>query len=286
MYPCDEDEQDRLDMFHKLLSEARRGRLHSAPISSAASTVNGPACEGPRILDLGCGTGIWAIDIAKQYLNAEVLGVDLVSMQPPNRPRNCEFQAPRDYESPWWCLGEDSWDLIHLQMGCGSVSNWLNLYRKIFAHLRPGTGYFEQVEIDFEPRADNIILTDQPLDRWYHHLKEATERATKPIAFNLNTEHMLKAAGFVDIRHELVGLPLNTWSPDPHDKRVGRWYNLAFSKSVFSLSLGPLSRVSNWPVEKIKALAEEVESQAYNKEIHAFNFLHIFTARRPGPEDK
>ena len=195
MYPCDEAEQDRLDIFHQLFSEARSQNVHFAPLPMAEDTMEvedehesaTDICEvAPRILDLGCGTGIWAVDMARKYPNAQVLGIDLASMQPQNRPKNCDFQAPRDFETPWF-LGQDSWDLIHLQMGCGSVSSWPTLYRQVFQHLRPGTGYFEQVEIDFEPRPDNLILPDQPLYRWYHHLKEATETGTRPIAFSGNT---------------------------------------------------------------------------------------------------
>ena len=63
MYPCDELEKDRMDIYHKLFTVARRDQLHQAPI---------PQHWEPRILDVGCGTGIWAIDMADQYLNAEV----------------------------------------------------------------------------------------------------------------------------------------------------------------------------------------------------------------------
>ena len=56
MYPCDEPEKDRMDIYHKLFLVARRERLHQAPI---------PENWAPRILDLGCGTGIWAIDMAE-----------------------------------------------------------------------------------------------------------------------------------------------------------------------------------------------------------------------------
>lgn len=51
-------EKDRMDIYHKLFEVARRGALHQAPI-----TVN--PYDPPRILDLGCGTGIWAIDMAE-----------------------------------------------------------------------------------------------------------------------------------------------------------------------------------------------------------------------------
>jgi hypothetical protein len=51
-------------------------------------------------------------------------------------PPNLRFRVPRDYESPW-ALGEESFDLIHLSMACGSVSSWPDLYQKIFAYRPP-----------------------------------------------------------------------------------------------------------------------------------------------------
>lgn len=45
-----------MDIYHKLFLVARRENLHQAPIN--------PNWQ-PRILDLGCGTGIWAIDMAE-----------------------------------------------------------------------------------------------------------------------------------------------------------------------------------------------------------------------------
>jgi tRNA G46 methylase TrmB len=74
MYPCDEQEKDRMDICHKLFLVARREQLHSARLVANY--------ENPRILDLGCGTGIWAIDMADKYPNAEVVGIDLVNIQP------------------------------------------------------------------------------------------------------------------------------------------------------------------------------------------------------------
>lgn len=47
-------------------------------------------------------------------------------------PRNLRFRVPKDFEGPSWALGEDSWDLIHIRQGCGSVSSWPELYQKIF----------------------------------------------------------------------------------------------------------------------------------------------------------
>lgn len=47
-----------MDIYHKLFLVARREQLHQAPITAQQ-------WDQPRILDLGCGTGIWAIDMAE-----------------------------------------------------------------------------------------------------------------------------------------------------------------------------------------------------------------------------
>ena len=58
LQPADplQHEKDRMDIYHKLFAVARRDHLHQAPV---------PQHWEPRILDIGCGTGIWAIDMAE-----------------------------------------------------------------------------------------------------------------------------------------------------------------------------------------------------------------------------
>jgi hypothetical protein len=66
-------------------------------------------------------------------VHPQVLGMDLVNIQPEKIPPNLRFRVPRDYES-LWSLGEDSFDLIHLRMACGSVSSWKELYQRIYRY--------------------------------------------------------------------------------------------------------------------------------------------------------
>jgi methylase of polypeptide subunit release factors len=56
-----------MDLHHEIVLQMLERKLHKAPIAN----------DPQRILDVGTGTGIWAIDMADKYPSAEVLGVDL-----------------------------------------------------------------------------------------------------------------------------------------------------------------------------------------------------------------
>lgn len=60
-----------MDLEHHIFLLLLDGELHLAPVKTPQ-----------RILDLGTGTGIWAIDVADKYPEASVIGTDLSPVQP------------------------------------------------------------------------------------------------------------------------------------------------------------------------------------------------------------
>ncbi|KAI6708842.1 methyltransferase LaeA: variant, partial [Diplocarpon mali] len=265
MFPVDEAEMDRMDIYHKFFSVARREALHTHAFIPNYDS-------GPRILDLGCGTGIWAIDMADKYhaQHAEVVGIDLGLIQPGQIPPNLRF-VQRDIESPWHGLDLDAWDLIHMRMLAGSLSSWPDTYAMIFRHLKPGYGVMEHVEIDMEPRCDDgTAPPNSKLVEWTRLLLDATERAQRPLAFNTQTRAQLQRAGFVDIAEQIIKVPLNPWEKDPHLKDIGRWYNLGLTQGLQALSLGPLTRVRQWTAAEVEALIAEVKREVCSKRHHFY----------------
>jgi tRNA1(Val) A37 N6-methylase TrmN6 len=63
------------DLQHHLFSLTFDGNLVVAPIPKEKVLH--------RVLDIGTGTGIWAIDFADEHPETQVLGVDLSPIQPP-----------------------------------------------------------------------------------------------------------------------------------------------------------------------------------------------------------
>ena len=54
MLPNDETENNRMDMIHEMCLVLLRQKLYLAPIKSPK-----------RVIDLGTGTGMWAVDFGK-----------------------------------------------------------------------------------------------------------------------------------------------------------------------------------------------------------------------------
>ncbi|KAI1378784.1 S-adenosyl-L-methionine-dependent methyltransferase [Hypoxylon crocopeplum] len=178
-----------------------------------------PLPSNPRILDLGCGTGIWVIDMADRHQGrANILGWDLSLIQPLRIPPGVEFQR-RDIEDPWSGVEEGSFDLIHMKMLAGSIGDWATLYSRILRYLKPGTGVFEHVEIDFTPRSEiGDLPEDSPLRIWAHELNEAMERAGRPLTMNPNTVGLLQRLGYVDVEQSSKRVPFNSWPSDAQEK--------------------------------------------------------------------
>ncbi|KAK7984915.1 S-adenosyl-L-methionine-dependent methyltransferase [Apiospora saccharicola] len=263
--PCDDDEQDRQDIQHKFFTVTREddnqdpGRrrsvngLHARPLLCN---------EPPRILDLGCGTGIWCIDMADLYPGASILGWDLSMRMQPKLMASGMQCLPKDITDPTWDLDLNSMDLIHMRLLGGCVSDWCAVYQNVFKHLKPGTGLFEHIEIDYRPFSpDSSLPENSSIEYWTKEVYRAYEQYGKPLFPKDDLPAMLKHLGFTDITHEEQEIPYHPWPEDERLKNIARWFNLSMQSAIPAMSLAPLTRYSNWTLEQVEKLNADVKME-------------------------
>ncbi|KAJ7026663.1 S-adenosyl-L-methionine-dependent methyltransferase [Mycena alexandri] len=119
------EEVSRLDNQHLAFAEYIGNRLSFAPLNTPR-----------RILELGAGTGAWAVQAALMYPDAEVTAVDRISLPPRAIPPNmCFEKLDLTDEFPWKA---NEFDIIHLRFVLFHLPRPVQVLRRIFDLLAPG----------------------------------------------------------------------------------------------------------------------------------------------------
>ncbi|KAF3805989.1 Secondary metabolism regulator laeA [Colletotrichum gloeosporioides] len=212
--PNDETENDRLDLQHHLFRLTFNGRLANAPPSDEGAQVG-------RVLDLGTGTGIWALEFGDEHPEAEILGVDLSPTQPDFVAPNVKFKID-DIEEPW--TYSKKFDYIHSRLLNLSIGNWEVYVKQCFDNLNPG-GYVEFNECDVYPMSnDGSLKSNSAILQSCKLLQEATEQTYgRPLKLMRDLKITFIEAGFVDVQALQFKWPTNPWPKDPRFKELATW---------------------------------------------------------------
>ncbi|OHE91145.1 methyltransferase domain-containing protein [Colletotrichum orchidophilum] len=258
--PNDEKENDRLDLQHNLFIRTFDDRLGTAPPNNRDAKVG-------RALDVGTGSGIWAIDFGDEHPEAEVVGVDLSAVQPAFVPPNVRFEID-DIEEPW--TFSKPFDYIHSRMMTGSISNWKRYLQKCFDNLNPG-GYLELNDIDAVPVSDDGTLTEETsLMKSVRLWSEGLAKFGSPFEEFSRFESVLKDIGFEDVHIQRFKWPTNGWPKDQKHKEIGIWNYENLAPNWEGFLMAPLTRALGWTKDEVLVLAMEARKDFGNRNIHAY----------------
>ncbi|TDZ36735.1 Secondary metabolism regulator LAE1 [Colletotrichum spinosum] len=264
LLPNDEPEQEREDMKHAMCVNVMNGKLHSAPL------------ENPqKIVDIGTGTGIWAIDFGDEYPESDVLGIDLSPIQPDWVPPNVRFMID-DAEAEWvWPAG--SLDFVHARHMCMAVKDWPRLVSQAREALRPG-GWIELQELRFHLQCDDGTMPG-PEGYGYGRFVDACMAGFRsfgidPLAMERNAE-LLRAGGFGGVVERVWKVPIGTWPRDPTLKTIGLYNRSMLVDALQAVSMAPLTRGLRWSAEEVELFLIDVRKSLMNSAIHSYLTFHV-----------
>ncbi|KAA8913405.1 S-adenosyl-L-methionine-dependent methyltransferase [Sphaerosporella brunnea] len=261
--PTDEDdaqkEQDRLDLNHEVLLQQLEGELHKAPLK-----------EPNRILDVGTGTGIWAIDMADKYPSAEVIGIDLSPIQPGWVPPNCKFEV--DDAELDWTYASDSFDFIHCRNLHQGISKWPDVLTQAYRCLKSGA-YIELSEAQSICRSDDgSMKDDNACKRYFDHLVDAMQKMGRPVLADGELEQRLQKAGFTEIKTYSYKQVWGPWPKDPRMKKIGLM-NLLQSETAFhAYGMAVFTRVLGMSGDEADRICKEAYAATKKKDTHMYTF--------------
>lgn len=271
-YAPHDDQQDKaLDINHHMISLILGGKLFLAPLDK----------DPGKVLDIGTGTGIWAIDMAEQFHNSTVIGTDISSISSNRVPANCEFQvedAQLDWPRP-----ENDFDFIHVRHMEGCIDSWPALYQRAFKHLKPG-GWFEHTGFDIQTRSESpLVGPDHIYHKWAGFFFEAGDRIGKTFKYPQNDgmKKDMEAAGFVDIVQKKWSIPIGEWSSDPLLKEVGMYSGLFVKQSLEGWAGFLFKEVLQWENDDIETCIDNMRRELNNLETTPYFDMYVCYGRKP-----
>lgn len=256
--PIDEEELERIDMSHAKYLMLMDKKLFLAPITSTPQ----------RILDIGTGTGIWAIDMADAYPSAEILGLDIAPVQPEWVPPNCRFQID-DVEMPW-TLEHNNYDLIHARDLLLSIRDWPRLVNQAFDHILPG-GYLELQCV--YPKLlcdDGSAPPGNGLETFANYARDASKSMGTPLEACIHYAGYMRAAGFENVTEVRVKIPSVPWPKDKRMKLIGAYEMHNLVRGLSAMSLRMFSKAYGWTQEQTELFLVQVRKDTSNLRYHNY----------------
>ncbi len=195
LLPKDDQEIDRLDRQHYIV----RFMLHENYLA--------PLQAPGRILDVGCGTGRWAIEMAKAFPSAEIVGLDIVKPTPDasQRPSNVLF-LQRDVlkRLPFT---DHIFDYVHMRFLIGALpaANFQSVINELSRVVRPG-GWIELAE------PGPFINAGVGLETLWKWMTALAKRKGIDMAAGSHLDKFLKEAGFKHVSKQQIDIPVGDFA--------------------------------------------------------------------------
>ncbi|WWC65050.1 uncharacterized protein I303_107664 [Kwoniella dejecticola CBS 10117] len=216
-------ETERLDYIHDVY------KYHAGNVpEEVANLLNDGTTR--RILDVGCGTGKWALEMIADFPDIHITGVDLAHPPITVFPSNFSFEIHdvtkgQEYE-------DDTFDVVHVRDIHAGMPDYHAMLTECVRVLRPG-GYLLIKEIEWVPKLLDGGDAEQRFPAICAILESfrdaLSERSLDPLV-GVNVESYIDSVeGVTDIQYSRHMVPMTPWSDDPVLKYTGQMTRLAMA---------------------------------------------------------
>ena len=224
-------------------------------------------------MDIGTGTGDWAIAVGERFPKCEVIATDIATFQPDSVPPNVYFEVD-DAREGW--THSKSFDLIHIRGLKGAFSDWVFVYTEARQHLREG-GSLEVA--DFSEIKNPDASPDSYLSIYNAACSSAAEKAGTPFGLDHMKKTLFDAAGLSIIRSRIFEVPLGTWSPDARKHTIGKMALISALEGLEASSMRLLTTHLDWKEEDVRDLCAKVTDELMKPGVRASIVCQFVVAR-------
>ncbi|KAG8966161.1 hypothetical protein FRC05_002785 [Tulasnella sp. 425] len=263
--PTDAKEHNRLDYQHEMIKHLLGDSIYPNP-DVVKNALSLDADSTPNIVDIGTGSGVWAIEMAEQFPHANVLGCDIVLPNHPSDavPSNCRFEF-LDVNKDMNKL-QPIFNVVHWRLVEPATSDSDHFFYDVARILRPG-GVL--IAIAANPRLVDETGAVIPLkpqgDPEYCHFQHFNKRiydylfaeGAPRMVHSLWNQILGSNPNFKELKVQEFLIPTGPWETELTDERrkLAEMMNENSLRAIRSRAVGLRSQ-GKWPLDEINALEE------------------------------
>ncbi|ORX60364.1 S-adenosyl-L-methionine-dependent methyltransferase [Hesseltinella vesiculosa] len=242
--------------------------------TASAKSFDEALIDRPRTLDIACGNGVWVLEMAHEFPDADFYGFDLCCSYPMSiRPANtffCEHDVTKTFPYP-----DDYFEYVHFHdAGHSFRKDQTNfILQEIFRVMKPG-GYVEIRELD--PHIYNAGPATTSLTGPESEPMKALRHKYNVLPFwPINIQEELLKLNLVDIRTNVINMPCHC----PEDDRLNKLLHQFWNDRLIAFERFYLETMENMTEKSLHALFKQ--SMHELEQYGSLGQYHMIGARKP-----
>ncbi|KZT34774.1 S-adenosyl-L-methionine-dependent methyltransferase [Sistotremastrum suecicum HHB10207 ss-3] len=287
--PADIKEMDRLALQHQMWKLMMDGLT---PVTADELDILLASTNGVQaaVLDLGCGSGSWCIDMARAYPHARVVGFDLAPVAPRDTPPNCSFSRG-DWSNGLFQF-RNQFNLVYTRSVLGHLTAEARVkaINEAVDCLRPGgliilsDGDHIIMDANKQPAAPASETDCGPSRSWMARFMQEVNSYTWKLNEVLGTKFpsWLASNNKLDqatINYQMYHSPINWDGGDiKYGAQIG--HMMYINCKDFIRAWRPMFKTNGWSDEEINRLVSRVDEEVDGPQVHIYIRWHAAWARK------